>query len=131
MKSICKSSLLNAETSFMSCRDSFFSISSIDFKLKFKPVSTNDVSFSFQGPSIWAECWKEFKFAVDIRQGDTKPVEKEEESDSSSSSSSDSKSDDHYGVITEPDSPIPKKSKSDSAYAVFNESAHQNGGKKH
>merc|ERR1719410_2684181 len=76
------------------------------------------------GPSIWAECWKEFKFAVDIRQGDTKPVEKEEETDSSSSSGSDSKSEDHYGVITEAESPLPKKSKSDSAYAVFNE---QNG----
>ena len=53
--------------------------------------------------SVWAECWKEFKFAIDIRAGDTKPVEKEEDSNdgSSSSSSSDSKSEDHYGVIHE------------------------------
>ena len=88
----------------------------------------NSFWFLFQGPSIWAECWKEFKFAVDIRAGDTKPVEKEEESDSSSSSSSDSKSDDHYGVITEPESPHSgKKAKSDSAYAVFTEP----NGKKH
>ena len=53
--------------------------------------------------SVWAECWKEFKFAIDIRAGDTKPVEKEDDSNdgSSSSSSSDSKSEDHYGVIHE------------------------------
>ena len=82
--------------------------------------------YCLQGPSIWAECWKEFKFAVDIRAGDTKPVEKEEESDSSSSSGSDDKSENHYGVISEPESPHSgKKSKSD--YAVYNEA----NGKKH
>ena len=101
-----------------------------DPTVSFKSLKIWDINFQefFQGPSIWAECWKEFKFAVDIRAGDTKPVEKEEESDSSSSSSSDSKSDDHYGVITEPDSPHSgKKAKSDSAYAVFTEP----NGKKH
>ena len=46
---------------------------------------------------------KEFKFAIDIRAGDTKPVEKEESSSDGSSTggSSDSKSEDHYGVIHE------------------------------
>lgn len=74
-------------------------------------------------------CWKEFKFAIDIRAGDTKPVEKEEESSDGSSSSASSTAD-HYGVITEDHSKattMSKKNKSDSAYAVFNE---QNG-KKH
>ena len=103
-------------------------ISRIQKRIFLKLVKWSYFTLLFQGPSIWAECWKEFKFAVDIRQGDTKPVEKEEETDSSSSSGSDSKSEDHYGVITEAESPLPKKSKSDSAYAVFNE---QNGGKKH
>ena len=52
----------------------------------------------FSQKSVWAECWKEFKFAIDIRAGDTKPVEKEEDSSdgSSSSSSSDTKS---QGII--------------------------------
>ena len=93
---------------------------------KHKTLRNKSGFFCLQGPSIWAECWKEFKFAVDIRAGDTKPVEKEEESDSSSSSGSDDKSENHYGVISEPESPHSgKKSKSD--YAVYNEA----NGKKH
>merc|ERR1719264_2200480 len=83
--------------------------------------------------SVWAECWKEFKFAIDIRAGDTKPVEKEEESSdgSSSSSSSDSKSEDHYGVIHEdPSKATTHRHKTDdSAYAVFTEPSRN--GKKH
>ena len=52
----------------------------------------------FPQKSVWAECWKEFKFAIDIRAGDTKPVEKDEDSSdgSSSSGSSDTKS---QGII--------------------------------
>jgi len=72
--------------------------------------------------SIWSECLKEFKFAIDIRSGDTKPVEKEEDSSHDSSSTSDSKSDDHYGVINEDHSKatnFSRKKNSDSAYAVF------------
>lgn len=85
--------------------------------------------------SLWTECWKEFKFAIDIRAGDTKPVEKEEGSgDGSSSSSSDTKSEaDHYGVITEDHSKatttLSNKKKSDSAYAIFNEESHKSSGK--
>lgn len=86
--------------------------------------------------SMWSECWKEFKFAIDFRAGDTKPVEKEEssEDDSSSTTGSDGKSEDHYGIITEDHSKATsashKKNKSDSAYAVFNEHSQHNG-KKH
>lgn len=83
--------------------------------------------------SVWAECWKEFKFAIDIRAGDTKPVEKEEDSadGSSSSSSSDSKSEDHYGVIHEDNSKATthRHKTDDSAYAVFTEPPRN--GKKH
>jgi len=83
--------------------------------------------------SVWAECWKEFKFAIDIRAGDTKPVEKEEDSNdgSSSSSSSDSKSEDHYGVIHEDHSKATthRHKTDDSAYAVFTEPSRN--GKKH
>lgn len=82
--------------------------------------------------SVWAECLKEFKFAIDIRAGDTKPVEKEEDSSdgSSSSSSSDSKSEDHYGVIHEDHSKATthRHKTDDSAYAVFTEPRN---GKKH
>ena len=52
----------------------------------------------FSQKSVWAECWKEFKFAIDIRAGDTKPAEKDEDSSdgSNSNGSSDTKS---QGII--------------------------------
>ena len=77
---------------------------------------------------------REFKFAVDIREGDTKPVEKEEESSNASGSddSSDSKSEnDHYGVINEDHSKAAshKNKSGDSAYAVYINDTHNE--KKH
>ena len=47
---------------------------------------------SFLQQNVWASCWKEFKFAVDLRAGDTKPVEQEEDSNGSGSNSDDAKS---------------------------------------
>ena len=46
----------------------------------------------FLQQNVWASCWKEFKFAVDLRAGDTKPVEQEEDSNGSGSNSDDAKS---------------------------------------
>ena len=74
---------------------------------------------------------------MDVRAGDTKPVEKEEESSSGSSSSEDglsTKSEDHYGVINEDHSKatsLSKKNKSDSAYAVFIDPQPHHNSKKH
>jgi len=74
-----------------------------------------------KGQNVWASCWKEFKFAVDLRAGDTKPVEQEEDSNGSGSNSDDAKSEGHYGVIDEDHKPTIKTHKSDSGYAVFHE----------
>ncbi len=92
--------------------------------------------------SIWTECWKEFKFAVDLRAGDTKPVEKEDDESGSGSgksgggdsgdSSSTTSGDDHYGVINEDlhskatsaGEKSTKKAKSESAYETFNDKKH-------
>ena len=86
------------------------------------------LSFILQ-QSVWAECWKEFKFAVDIRAGDTKPVPSESSSGSSSGSSDSHSESDHYGVINEDSKATGSLSrkKDDSGYAVFNEP----NGKKH
>ena len=90
--------------------------------------SSQNLSFILQ-QSVWAECWKEFKFAVDIRAGDTKPVPSESSSGSSSGSSDSHSESDHYGVINEDSKATGSLSrkKDDSGYAVFNEP----NGKKH
>ena len=82
------------------------------------------------------EMWKEFKFALDLRAGDSKPIPKEDSGSSSSSSSSSSdktgaggggggsksllNEESHYGEIAETPG-TPKDRKEESPYATFNE----------
>ena len=70
---------------------------------------------SDENESAWAEFWKELKFAIDIRAGDTKPANPDAKSRASSSKGSKSIiDDDHpYGIIED--------KKHDSSYAHFNE----------
>ena len=75
--------------------------------------------------SIWVECFKEIRMALDIRIGSTRPVQKEESSNSSSSSSSESSSsEDIYGLSNLPHDEqkganFSKNLKADSAYSVY------------
>lgn len=73
---------------------------------------------------MWQEMWKEFKFALDLRAGDSKPVPKEG-SDKSGSKSLLNEEESHYREISEGSPPSPKAAvrgqKEESPYATFND----------
>ena len=78
--------------------------------------------------------WQDFKFAVDFRAGDTKPVEEGAKDKSEAGTKSIGKEESHYGEIGN-DTGTRNRNKSgktsgnnhndDSAYAVFNDSFSQ------
>jgi len=83
-----------------------------------------------ENESVWAEMWEEFKFAVNFRAGDTKPIRKMSASRSKSLLSKLSKSNaeslNRYGIINDEDHKSIKslrsvRSRKDSTYACFNE----------
>ena len=77
--------------------------------------------------------WQDFKFAVDFRAGDTKPVEEGPKDKSEAGTKSIGKEESHYGEIgndASKDHGARNRNKSgknndDSAYAVFNDSFSQ------
>ena len=77
--------------------------------------------------------WQDFKFAVDFRAGDTKPVEEGAKDKSEAGTKSIGKEESHYGEIgndTGGEHGTRNRNKSgknndDSAYAVFNDSFSQ------
>lgn len=84
-----------------------------------------------ENESVWAEMWEEFKFAVDFRAGDTKPIKKLGSSRAASKSllsklsKSNAESLNKYGIINDEDKSVKSlrslRSRKDSTYACFNE----------